>query len=263
MVGGRVTLCSWLACLPPPRLHSACIAGACGGVAGAESDSKNWGVGGAGERVGARRHSPPHAQPPPHTHTHHPPTQDVVAFLLSPEARDLRPLLVEELVNGLDLAARDALRRAYGALPSLAPRLPFIGSLPTPPPPPVLVPGRGLVPLSDFVATLAPELDRRDAIYLQAASQLATATLGDGAAAPSNPLAMARLLLSPSDQARELGAVLRTATGDRASRDVVADIVADVTAQLAARFADRLGVPVDTLFPGLGAARRLLLPSGA
>lgn len=203
-------------------------------------------------------------------HTHSPfsppclafPSQDVTSFLLSPEARDLRPLLVEELVNGLDLAARDALRRAYGALPSLAPRLPFIGSLPTPPPPPLPVPGKGLMPLSDFVAAVAPELDRRDAIYLQAASQLAGAVLGDGATAPRSPFDLVRLLLSPSDQARELGAALRSAAGDGASREVVADLVADVTAQLAARSADRLGVPVDTLFPGLGTARRMLLPAG-
>lgn len=39
--------------------------------------------------------------------------QDVAAFLLSPEARDLRPLLLREIIDGLDLLARDQLRRAY------------------------------------------------------------------------------------------------------------------------------------------------------
>lgn len=37
----------------------------------------------------------------------------MAAFLLSPEARDLRPLLLRELVDGMDLLARDQLRRAY------------------------------------------------------------------------------------------------------------------------------------------------------
>jgi hypothetical protein len=242
---------------PRPGLRKACK-GQWGGRGPEKRNRKNGGRRRAGVGVGRRG---------PHSLTLLPPclafpSQDVTSFLLSPEARDLRPLLVEELVNGLDLAARDALRRAYGALPSLAPRLPFIGSLPTPPPPPLPVPGKGLMPLSDFVAAVAPELDRRDAIYLQAASQLAGAVLGDGATAPRSPFDLVRLLLSPSDQARELGAALRSAAGDGASREVVADLVADVTAQLAARSADRLGVPVDTLFPGRGTARRMLLPAG-
>lgn len=63
----------------------------------------------------------------------------MLAFLLSPEARDLRPLLVGWLVNGLDLFARDRARKAYAGLATLAPRLPFLGPLPMPPKPPVLV----------------------------------------------------------------------------------------------------------------------------
>lgn len=39
--------------------------------------------------------------------------QDVAAFLLSPEARDLRPLLLREIIDGMDLLARDQVRRAY------------------------------------------------------------------------------------------------------------------------------------------------------
>ena len=37
----------------------------------------------------------------------------MAAFLLSPEARDLRPLLLREVVDGMDLLARDQVRRAY------------------------------------------------------------------------------------------------------------------------------------------------------
>ena len=42
--------------------------------------------------------------------------QEAVAFLLSPEAVELRPLLVKELVTGLDLAARDRARRLSARL---------------------------------------------------------------------------------------------------------------------------------------------------
>ena len=199
--------------------------------------------------------------------------QDVVTFLLSPEARDLRPLLVEELVNGLDLWARDALRRAYGSLPALAPRLPFIGSLPMPPPPPLLVPGLGFVSLKELVDRLGPELDRREEIYLQSATQLAQAALGgvsgsspalDPAHAvpsspSSNPVALVRRFLSPpSEQARELTAALASAAGEGASRTVVAELADAVVGQLAERQAARLGVPVGVLFPGLNVARRIL-----
>lgn len=49
-------------------------------------------------------------------------------FLLSPEARDLRPLLVSQLSTGLDLLLRDRVRKLYTVtLPSLVPRLPFLG----------------------------------------------------------------------------------------------------------------------------------------
>ena len=57
-----------------------------------------------------------------------PPLQEVFQFLLSPEARDLRPLLVAQLVAGLDLLLRDRVRKLVTiTLPSLTPRLPFLG----------------------------------------------------------------------------------------------------------------------------------------
>ena len=189
------------------------------------------------------------------------PLSDVVAFLLSPEARDLRPLLVDELVEGLDLLARDRLRRAYGALPSLAPRLPFIGSLPMPPMPPIPVPGKGFMAVADLVDALGPPLDAREGVYLQSAAALADAVAGEGGL-PADVFSLARLLLNPTDQARELGAALGTASGDAASRAVVQEIADAVVDRLAQRQAGRLGVPVDSLFPGLGLARSVLLGGG-
>ena len=80
-------------------------------------------------------------------------TQEILAYLLSPQARQLRPLLVREVTVGLDLAARDRARRAVAALPGLlAPRVPLLGfQLPAPPLPPVLVPGAGFMSLEQAV----------------------------------------------------------------------------------------------------------------
>lgn len=105
----------------------------------------------------------------------------MVAFLLSPEARDLRPLLLAEAVEGFDLLARDRLRRAYSQLPSLlAPRLPLLGPLLLPglPAPPLPVPGLGLVPARQFVDAVAPPLSRPEEVYLRSMSELGASALG-------------------------------------------------------------------------------------
>jgi hypothetical protein len=104
-----------------------------------------------------------------------------VAFLLSPEARELRPLLLAELVDGVDLLARSQIRRAYATLPALlAPRLPLLGPLPLPPlpPPPVLVSGVGLMDARRFVEAVAPPLSQPEEVYLQSLSQMGTSMLG-------------------------------------------------------------------------------------
>ena len=112
-------------------------------------------------------------------------SQDIVAFLLSPEARQLRPLLLGELVDGADLLVRDQLRRAYARLPALAPRLPLLGALPTLPPPPVLVPGRGFMSMGQVVEAVAPELDRSEEVYLQSVLQLIASVSGTPLPPPS------------------------------------------------------------------------------
>lgn len=110
------------------------------------------------------------------------PTQDIVAFLLSPEAHRLRPLLVQELVTGLDFYARDRVQRAYDGLPSLAPRIPFLGPIPMPvslSSLPVFVPGLGLQPVQQLVQKLAPPLAQTEEVYLQSLLEVAAGLLGE------------------------------------------------------------------------------------
>jgi len=106
--------------------------------------------------------------------------QDTISFLLAPEARQLRPLLVKELVTGLDYYTRDRLQRAYNSLPSLAPRIPFLGPLPLPPlpSPPVFVPGLGFQPAEQLLQKLAPPLSQTEEVYLQSLLEVASGLLG-------------------------------------------------------------------------------------
>lgn len=73
------------------------------------------------------------------------PLSEVLGFLLSSQAANLRPLLNAELAYGLDLTLRRAGRRLRGAAgEALRPRVPFLGvrlpAPPLPPPPPLPVP---------------------------------------------------------------------------------------------------------------------------
>ena len=106
--------------------------------------------------------------------------QDTISFLLSSEARQLRPLLVKELVTGLDYYTRDRLQRAYNSLPSLAPRIPFLGPLPLPPlpSPPVYVPGLGFQPVEQLLQKLAPPLSQTEEVYLQSLLEVTAGLLG-------------------------------------------------------------------------------------
>ncbi len=105
--------------------------------------------------------------------------REVVAFLLSPEAKELRPLLAEQLGNALDLLLRDRLRRAWSTLPTLAPRLPFLGPLPLPKLPPVAIPGMVVMELDEFIDVLAPPLDATESIHLATITELFATLVGE------------------------------------------------------------------------------------
>jgi hypothetical protein len=62
------------------------------------------------------------------------------------------------------------------------------------------------------------------------------------------------MLARPSDQARELAALLTQLGGDPGSADMARQLAAQVVEGVMARAAGRLGVDPNVLFPGLQAA---------
>lgn len=203
--------------------------------------------------------------------------RELLQFLLSPGAADLRPLLLAELTNGTDLLLRDRLRRAAAGVSTLAPRLPFFGTLPLPRLPALLlpVPGRGLLPAGQLVDELAPALSQPEEVYLKTLTELAASLLGVQPAELEAPDAalLSKLLLSPNEQVRELqqafGVLLGGGSGGSAassggatgggvgasgeSATAVREMTAQVVDALMGRAAQRLSVEPDTLFPMRGA----------
>eukprot|EP00879_Flechtneria_rotunda_P007223 GHRR01007579.1.p1 GENE.GHRR01007579.1~~GHRR01007579.1.p1 ORF type:complete len:633 (+),score=243.40 GHRR01007579.1:333-2231(+) len=189
---------------------------------------------------------------------------EILQFVLSPEARELRPLLVNWLAGAADLVLRDRARKAAAALPGLlTPRLPFaallrLPQLPSPPPPPVLIPGRGMMSLNDAVALLAPPLTDQEVIYYQSLVELAGGILGVPAAQLESPGldTITNLILQPAEQVRELQTVLASlGNGDAPTSAATQEVAVGVVNQIAAVLADRAGVDINTLFP----LRRMML----
>ncbi|DBB04853.1 TPA: hypothetical protein ACH3X3_010141 [Trebouxia sp. C0006] len=192
--------------------------------------------------------------------------QDTISFLLAPEARQLRPLLVKELVTGLDYYTRDRLQRAYNSLPSLAPRIPFLGPLPLPPlpSPPVFVPGLGFQPAEQLLQKLAPPLSQTEEVYLQSLLEVASGLLGlRPADLEPNLSTTLQLLTNPSAQMQELQQALTALSGQTANSQVVQEIVEDVLEQLMAIQSQRADVPRNVLFPFVPAPQTRKLPAAA
>lgn len=189
---------------------------------------------------------------------------EVLGFLLSPEAQDLRPLLISWLTAGLDFFLRDRVRKAVAAIPSLAPRLPFLGALPQPPPPPLYIPGVGFRGLQEGVDLLAPPLSMQEGVYLQSLLELAAGVLGVPVAEleSPDPRLLVTLLRNPGEQAREMQQAIVAVAGDRAAAAVAADMVVDVVDGVATTLAARAQVPVDTLFSARSLILRQLASAG-
>jgi len=147
------------------------------------------------------------------------PLEDVVRFLLSGSAMNLRPLLNAELTYGLDLAFRRTSQRIRAnAAEALQPRLPFVGiRLPAPPAPPLLVPvptaaappraPLRLVPIDDALDAALPVLSSSEEVDLQTLTEAAGVggvlnALSEG---PS-PQSFVELLRAPLLQSDDEGA---------------------------------------------------------
>merc|ERR1719183_1943499 len=141
-------------------------------------------------------------------------------YLLSPESRSLRNLLVDELKNVSDVLLRQAMRKAFGALANNVPRPPIFGQfLPKfeSVPGPVLLPTASGQPVPAFktpqevLEVLAPKLTREEELYALSVTDLAKQTLGDDAGvvisgdAVLEPRAAARLLMAVLSTGRAPG----------------------------------------------------------
>lgn len=133
-----------------------------------------------------------------------------LAYLLGDDALSLRTLLADELETVADLLARQALRKALGALTRAAPRPPLIGGLLPKPEDiagPMLLPkvGGGVAPsvrsVRDVVEAVAPKLTREEELYALSVVDVVKGTLGEDVGAlmagdaVTEPRAAARVVL--------------------------------------------------------------------
>lgn len=175
------------------------------------------------------------------------------------DAKELRLIMINEISQGLDLLMCDRVRKAYVlSRANLQPRLPFIGSLPTPTPPPLFVPGKGLVQLDEFVNTFFPKLTDEEEVLLDTQLELATAILG---ADPDefgtfDLEAIPQLFLNPTEQIRDLQRTLANISASPDDATVVRLTALEIASNLANSLADRGGVPVSNLFPFMPDAGR-------
>ena len=103
------------------------------------------------------------------------PLDQIVKFIFSGRAVSIEEALKNEAVEAGDLVLREAARRTYKAIQQQAVLRPPLG-LPGPtiplPPPPVLVPDKGVRELETVVNTVFPALELSDEIYAQGLLEL-------------------------------------------------------------------------------------------
>mmetsp|Transcript_97166 Transcript_97166/g.245055 ORF Transcript_97166/g.245055 Transcript_97166/m.245055 type:complete len:865 (-) Transcript_97166:164-2758(-) len=200
------------------------------------------------------------------------PLSEVIRFLLSDRASNLRPLLNAELAYGVDLTLRRAGRRLRSEVRDLlSPRVPLLGfRLPPPPLPPLLVPlpsgaqGDGaaatprlkLMMPDDLLDAVLPPLSTNDDVDLDTFSEAVRgALLGDAGEAllqPSPELlqATASALVSTSGGSNgnaaqralaELTSALRVALSGPQSRAALTDeVLAEVAREILRTWQARL-----------------------
>jgi len=189
------------------------------------------------------------------------PLAEVMRFLLSDKAANLRPLLNAELAYGFDLYLRRAGRRARGILSELLqPRLPVLGMrLPAPPAPPLLIPvpveaGGSLrvIGAEEALDAVFPPLSTSEDIDLNAFLQAAQGMLGDGdiglpEASPRALLAAVSALggRGGDGAASELADAIREVFSGEATRTTLTnDVVRAVASELLRTWRARLTASV-------------------
>eukprot|EP00448_Togula_jolla_P013946 CAMPEP_0170579030 /NCGR_PEP_ID=MMETSP0224-20130122/5770_1 /TAXON_ID=285029 /ORGANISM="Togula jolla, Strain CCCM 725" /LENGTH=846 /DNA_ID=CAMNT_0010902035 /DNA_START=10 /DNA_END=2550 /DNA_ORIENTATION=- len=190
------------------------------------------------------------------------PLSDVLTFLLSKKAANLRPLLNAELAYGLDLGLRRAGQRLKSVTRELLqpPRIPILGiRLPAPPTPPLLLPvsvpvsgGERVVLLRAeevLDAALPPLSNSEDVDFRTFAEALEVVLLGGGDTprgdllepSPEVLLRVLRGLASSDGSGAELAAALRQSIATSESRAVITDeVIASVAQEILTTWQERL-----------------------
>lgn len=189
------------------------------------------------------------------------PLSEVMHFLLSDNAANLRPLLNAELSYGFDLYFRRAGRRARGNLQELMqPRLPVLGlRLPTLPLPPLLIPvpaeadgSLRIVSAEEALDAVLPPLSTSEDVDLSTFVEAAQGVLGDSDIelldpSPQTLLAVIIALGNPSNDggASELADALRQVLSRQSSRTALTnDVVGAVAGELLRTWRARLTAAV-------------------
>ncbi|CAE7471114.1 unnamed protein product, partial [Symbiodinium sp. KB8] len=195
------------------------------------------------------------------------PAKDVVRFLLSPAARNLRPLLNAELTYGLDLVLRRTGRRLRTTLQDLLqPRLPLLGRLPALPAPPLLIPvprnvggsnaeifekGLAVLPAEDIFEAVLPALGTSEDVdfgTFRDAFQGLGIDIGDIEQLVPDVLRAAMRALLGNGEDAELAEALRQALGQESRETLANEVVASIAEELLRTWRARLAA-MDAVVP--------------
>jgi len=187
------------------------------------------------------------------------PAKDVVRFLLSPAARNLRPLLNAELTYGLDLVLRRTGRRLRTTLQDLLqPRLPLLGRLPALPAPPLLIPvprnvggsnaelfekGLAVLPAEDIFEAVLPALGTSEDVdfgTFRDAFQGLGIDIGDIEQLVPDVLRAAMRTLLGNGEDAELAEALRQALGQESRETLANEVLASIAEELLRTWRARL-----------------------
>jgi hypothetical protein len=151
---------------------------------------------------------------------------------------------------------RDRVRKAFVLLSArLSPRLPFVGALPVPPPPPIFVPSKGFMPPHQIVEVFFPKLSDTEEITLDTQLGLLSAILGTEVRnlglEEVSFASIQQLVFNPGAQLQDVQQVLANLAGNPADLAVVQQTSEQVISNIMHRISMRAGVSQEDLFPGV------------